>query len=170
MDGADPDRWSAVAAGWSQLWAGSARPVWTAVLDAAGAGASSRRRTRQDPGRPSAGRGWPAHPQRGFRGNEQVRRNWSQIFAGVPDLQARLPRMAVDGDTVWTEWDMSGTRRDGAAHLMRGVSIFGVSQGRLAWVRFYLEPVEETSGDVNANTRRLVGTSPAEAHTASAAS
>jgi ketosteroid isomerase-like protein len=109
---------------------------------------------------------WPAHPQRGFRGNEQVRRNWSQIFAGVPDLHARLPRMAVDGDTVWTEWEMSGTRRDGAPHLMRGVSIFGVSQGRLAWVRFYLEPVEETSGDVNANTRRLVGTSAAETDTA----
>ena len=105
---------------------------------------------------------WPAHPQRGFRGNEQVRRNWSQIFAGVPDLRARLLRMTVDGDTVWTEWDMSGTRRDGAAHLMRGVSIFGVSQGRLAWVRFYLEPVEENSGDVNAHTRRLVGTSPAD--------
>ncbi len=106
---------------------------------------------------------WPAHPQRGFRGNEQVRRNWSQIFAGVPDLRARLPRMVVDGDTVWTEWDMSGTRRDGAPHLTRGVSIFGVSQGRLAWVRFYLEPVEETSGDVDAHTRRVVGTTAAEA-------
>src|SRR5919205_3174748 len=101
---------------------------------------------------------WPAHPQRGFRGNQQVRSNWSQIFAGVPDLRARLPRMVVDGDTVWAEWDLSGTRRDGAAHLLRGVSIFGVAEGRLAWVRFYLEPVEETSGDVNANTRRVVGT------------
>jgi hypothetical protein len=40
---------------------------------------------------------------------------------------------------------------------MRGVSIFGVAEGRLAWVRFYLEPVEETSGDVNAHTRRVVG-------------
>jgi ketosteroid isomerase-like protein len=100
---------------------------------------------------------WPAHPQRGFRGSQQVRRNWSQIFAGVPDLRARLPRMAVDGDTVWTEWEMSGTREDGAAFLMRGVSIFGVAEGRLAWVRFYLEPVEEASGDVDANTRRVVG-------------
>ena len=108
---------------------------------------------------------WPAHPQRGFRGSEQVRRNWSQIFAGVPDLRARLPRMVVDRDMVWAEWDLSGTRRDGAAHLMRGVSIFGVAEGRLAWVRFYLEPVEETSGDVNANTRRVVGataTTPVE--------
>ena len=101
---------------------------------------------------------WPAHPQRGFQGRAQVRTNWSQLFAGVPNLQARLPRMAVDGDTVWTEWDISGTRGDGTAFLMRGVSIFGVADGRLAWVRFYLEPVEETSGDVDANTRRMVGT------------
>jgi len=100
---------------------------------------------------------WPAHPQRGFRGNQQVRRNWSQIFAGVPDLRARLPRTVVDGDTVWAEWDLSGTRGDGAAFLMRGVSIFGVAEDRLAWVRFYLEPVEEDSGDVDANTRRVVG-------------
>jgi ketosteroid isomerase-like protein len=106
---------------------------------------------------------WPAHPQRGFRGSEQVRRNWSQIFAGVPDLRARLPRMVVDGDTVWTEWDLSGTRRDGAAHLMRGVSIFGVAEGRLAWVRFYLEPVEETSGDVDTFTHQTVGTNTADA-------
>jgi ketosteroid isomerase-like protein len=101
---------------------------------------------------------WPAHPQRGFRGSAQVRRNWSEIFAGVPDLRARVPRIAVDGDTVWTEWDMSGTRRDGTAFLTRGVAIFGVAGGLLAWVRFYLEPVEETSGDVNAHTRRVVGT------------
>jgi ketosteroid isomerase-like protein len=100
---------------------------------------------------------WPAHPQRGFQGSQQVRRNWSQIFASVPDVHARLPRMTVDGDTVWTEWDMSGTRRDGTAFLMRGVAIFGVAEGRLAWVRFYLEPVEETSGDVDAHTRRVVG-------------
>jgi hypothetical protein len=108
---------------------------------------------------------WPAHPQRSFQGRAQVRQNWSQIFAAVPDLQARLPRMAVDGDTVWTEWDIAGTRGDGAAFLMRGVSIFGVREGRLAWVRFYLEPVEETSGDVNAHTRRVVGsnvTAPVE--------
>jgi ketosteroid isomerase-like protein len=100
---------------------------------------------------------WPAHPQRGFRGSQQVRRNWSQLFAGVPDLRARLPRMTVDGDTVWTEWDLAGTRQDGVAFLMRGVSIFGVADGRLAWVRFYLEPVEEASGDVDAHTRRVVG-------------
>jgi len=98
----------------------------------------------------------PAHPQRGFRGNQQVRRNWTQLFAGVPDLQARLPRAVVDGNTVWTEWDISGTRGDGAAFLMRGVVIFGVTGAAISLARFYLEPVEETSGDVNVHTRRVV--------------
>jgi ketosteroid isomerase-like protein len=102
----------------------------------------------------------PAHPPRGFRGSQQVRRNWTQILAGVPDLQARLPRTAVDGDTVWTEWDMSGTRPDGTAFLMRGVVIFGVSGGAITSARFYLEPVEATSGDVDAHTHRVVGTTP----------
>jgi ketosteroid isomerase-like protein len=105
----------------------------------------------------------PAHPQRGFRGNQQVRRNWTQIFAGVPDLRARLPRMTVEGDTVWTEWDIAGTRPDGAVFLMRGVVIFGVTDAAITSARFYLEPVEEASGDVNAHTHRVVGTT-APAH------
>jgi ketosteroid isomerase-like protein len=99
----------------------------------------------------------PAHPQRGFSGRQQVRRNWAQLFAGVPDLSAELSGMAVDGDRVWTEWDISGTRRDGAAFAMRGVVIFGVTGDVIASARFYLEPVEETSGDVDAHTARVVG-------------
>ncbi len=107
----------------------------------------------------------PAHPLRGFRGSEQVRTNWAQIFAGVPDLRAHVPRSTVDGDTLWTEWDMSGTRPDGTALLMRGVVIFGIADQAITSARFYLEPVEETSGDVDAHTRRLLGTasSPKEA-------
>ncbi|MGA7270299.1 MAG: nuclear transport factor 2 family protein, partial [Acidimicrobiia bacterium] len=47
----------------------------------------------------------PLHPERGFVGREQVRRNWSQIFALVPDVRVEVTRSAVDGDTVWTEWE-----------------------------------------------------------------
>ncbi len=47
----------------------------------------------------------PAHPERGFTGRDQVRRNWEQIFAAIPDLTAEVLRCAVDGDTVWTEWE-----------------------------------------------------------------
>jgi ketosteroid isomerase-like protein len=106
----------------------------------------------------------PVHPQRGFRGSQQVRTNWAQIFAGVPDLRAAVQRTAVDGDTLWTEWDISGARTDGTAFLMRGVAIFGVTDTAIRSARFYLEPVEETSGDVDAHTRRVLGntTNPKE--------
>ena len=97
----------------------------------------------------------PAHPARGFEGRPQVRRNWEQIFAAVPDLTADV-RLIADRETVWTEWEMRGTRRDGSPHLMRGVVIFGVDGREAAWARFYLEPVEEGGGDVNENVRRTV--------------
>jgi ketosteroid isomerase-like protein len=108
----------------------------------------------------------PVHPRRGFHGNEQVRKNWVEIFANVPDLQARVPRQAVDGDTLWTEWDISGTRLDGAAFLMRGVAILGTNGNAITSARFYLEPVEETSGDINTDVRRVVGTTTPSAHPA----
>lgn len=84
----------------------------------------------------------PAHPRRGFGGREQVRTNWRRIFDGVPDITAEVLGAVVDGDQVWSEWEMRGTRLDGGTHLMRGVIIFGVSQGRADWARFYLEPVD----------------------------
>ncbi len=105
----------------------------------------------------------PVHPPRGFRGNAQVRQNWTQILGSVADLRTEVPRRAVDGDTVWTEWDMSGTRQDGAAFAMRGVVIFAVADSKIASARFYLEPVDEMSGDVNASVRRVTGNARADA-------
>jgi ketosteroid isomerase-like protein len=102
----------------------------------------------------------PAHPERGFRGAEQVRRNWAQLFAGIPDLSARILATAGAGDTVWTEWEMSGTRGDGAAHLMRGVIIFSVAAGKATSARFYLEPVEDISGGVDAQISRVAAAAP----------
>lgn len=97
----------------------------------------------------------PAHPNRGFVGRSQVRRNWEQIFAAVPDLTADVSWVA-DDQTVWSEWEMRGTRRDGLAHLMRGVVIFGLRDGQAAWARFYVEPVEAGGGDVNDALRRAL--------------
>jgi ketosteroid isomerase-like protein len=98
----------------------------------------------------------PAHPARSFRGRDQVRRNWEQIFAFVPDLQVEVGRRAIDGETAWTEWEMTGTRRDGTAHEMRGVVIFGVSGGLAQWARFYLEPVDVGAGSVDDAVREQV--------------
>lgn len=98
----------------------------------------------------------PVHPARSFRGREQVRRNWDQILTFVPDLRVIVSRSAYEGDTAWTEWDMVGTRRDGTAHHMRGVVIFGVRDGLAEWARFYLEPVDSSSGTVDDGVRGQV--------------
>ena len=98
----------------------------------------------------------PAHPERSFTGREQVRRNWEQIFAAIPDISVQVVRSAVTRDEVWSEWEHRGTRRDGSAHVMRGVVIFGVLGGLLAWARFYVEPVLEGSEHVDAAVRRQV--------------
>jgi ketosteroid isomerase-like protein len=97
----------------------------------------------------------PVHPERGFLGGEQVRRNWTTIFIAVPDITTRMVATAVDGDRVWSEWEMVGTRRDGTAHEMAGVIIFDVADDQIASARFYLEAVETVSGDVNAAIDRL---------------
>jgi ketosteroid isomerase-like protein len=99
----------------------------------------------------------PAHPSRSFTGRDQVRRNWEQIFAFVPDLTAEVVRFTVHDDVVWSEWEHRGTRRDGSPHLMRGVAIFGVRDSMAAWARFYLEPVDDDGVGVDAAVRRHVG-------------
>ncbi len=102
----------------------------------------------------------PVHPLRGFTGNEQVRLNWRQIFAAVPDLVAEVAARAEVGGTVWTEWQMAGTRGDGTPHLMRGVIIFTVQDNRISTARFYLEPVETSTGDVNTAVRAQMANRP----------
>jgi len=99
----------------------------------------------------------PVHPARSFRGRDQVRKNWAQIFAAVPDLEADIVGGASKGDSVWTEWEMRGTRLDGGHHLMRGVSIFEVVDGSFASVRFYLEPVEQAGAGIDAAVQSVLG-------------
>ncbi len=98
----------------------------------------------------------PVHPSRSFRGSEQVRRNWAQILGGVPDLHSELLRHATAGDVAWAEWEWTGTRRDGAPHLMRGTTILGVEGDRIAWSRFYMEPVADDGVGVETAVRETV--------------
>lgn len=100
----------------------------------------------------------PAHPARGFVGRDQVRANWELIFAGVPDISTEVLRTAVDGDVVWSEWQMRGTRPDGLPHLMRGVIIFGTHNDRATWAHFYLEPVDLAEVDADAAISQILAT------------
>lgn len=95
----------------------------------------------------------PVHPARGFRGREQVRRNWTQIFAAVPDLTVRVIRSDRVGETVWSEWEMRGTRPDGGQHLMRGVMLFGLASEQAQSMRLYLEPVDSSPTDIDEAVR-----------------
>jgi ketosteroid isomerase-like protein len=99
----------------------------------------------------------PAHPAQGFTGRDQVRRNWELIFAVMPDLTARVLRSCGDGEVVWSEWEMTGTRADGGTQQMAGVILFGVRDGRFSWARFYLEPVQAGGPDVNQALRQRTG-------------
>ena len=57
------------------------------------------------------------HPGSAMSSRHDVRRNWEEVIGDVPS---------------------------GALLEIRGVIIFGVRDGRVAWARMYLEPVEET--------------------------
>ena len=50
----------------------------------------------------------PAHLDRAFGGREQVGENWGAIFRDVGDFEADLIRSALDGETVWAEWNWQG--------------------------------------------------------------
>jgi ketosteroid isomerase-like protein len=97
----------------------------------------------------------PAHPDRAFRGREQVRANWSAVFGGVPDFRADLVRVDAVGDTTWSEWRWEGTQTDGERLDMAGVIVFGVRDDHLAWARLYIEPVERAGGGIEAAVRDM---------------
>lgn len=99
----------------------------------------------------------PAHPARDFVGREQVRRNWTGLFAGVPDLAASVRSMVADGERVWVELAMDGTRRDGERVRFAGVQVFTVRDGLVQGCRFYLEPVESDGVDADAAVRQAAG-------------
>lgn len=93
----------------------------------------------------------PAHPARSFKGSAQVRKNWSALFAGMPDLSLTVHDVATGPDgKVWMEWSNRGTRADGSVSSAAGISILTVRGDKIAAAHFYLEPVEHESGDADA--------------------
>jgi ketosteroid isomerase-like protein len=88
----------------------------------------------------------PAHPDRRFHGVAQVERNWAAMFGGVPDFRAEIVRSTASDEELWVEWRWTGTRADGSGLHARGVCVFGVRGGRVAWGRLYMEDVEDGAG------------------------
>lgn len=99
----------------------------------------------------------PCHPARGFTGRGQVRRNWTAILQAVPDLVAEVLSFVEDDDRIWSEWEMRGTRGGDGPHLVRGVLVFTVRNGLATHLRFFLEPVDDSSIDADRAVARLTG-------------
>ncbi len=99
----------------------------------------------------------PIHPGRGFGGRDQVRTNWSTIFAAVPDFTAELRSHCRGQGQEWSEWVWTGTRSDGSALNMAGVIVAGVREGRIAWGRLYIEPVEAADEGIDAAVKKMAG-------------
>ena len=97
----------------------------------------------------------PIHPHRSFRGVDQVRRNWSAILAGMPDLVLDERRLVADGATVWTEIALRGHRPDGLEQVLRGVMIFRVAGDVIESGTFYLAPVVPDGLDADAAVRAV---------------
>ncbi|HUQ64381.1 MAG TPA: nuclear transport factor 2 family protein [Acidimicrobiales bacterium] len=96
----------------------------------------------------------PAHPSRSFRGSDKVRENWAGVFSGVPDFAAELLASAVSDDGVEIgEWLWSGMHVDGSPFTMRGVTVLGISDDRIAWGRLYMEVVEESGASIDEMVR-----------------
>jgi ketosteroid isomerase-like protein len=90
--------------------------------------------------------------------------NWEAMLAGIPDFCAEICRSVQDGDTTWTEWRWSGTRSDGQAFEMRGVTLFEVTGGQIAAGRLYLEDVEQDVVSIEQAVEDLSGHRPRSAH------
>lgn len=83
----------------------------------------------------------PLRPAEGFIGSDRVAANWKRILAGLPDLRAEILRHAQNGDELWSEWEMRGTAPTGATVVLRGPVVLTTRDGRIAWARFYPDPV-----------------------------
>lgn len=103
---------------------------------------------------------WPCRPDRSFRGKQQVRKNWEQLFAGIPDVRWTLVRQARTPDAEWAEWEVTGTARNGSPVLMRGATVSGVVNEQISWTRFYLEPVVQDNVDADAAVAAALAGSP----------
>ncbi|MET9219540.1 nuclear transport factor 2 family protein [Streptomyces sp. NPDC003300] len=103
----------------------------------------------------------PLRPAEGFVGSDQVAANWTKILAGLPDIRAEVLRHAQNGDESWSEWEMRGTAPTGATVVLRGPVILTVRDGRIAWARFYPDPVTTDGGPTHTTVSRVLH-APAE--------
>jgi SnoaL-like protein len=100
----------------------------------------------------------PVHPNRAFTGNGQVVINWTEMFAGVPDMKIECVAEDTVGSRSWSEWEWTGHYTDGSDVAICGVIVAGLrDDGLIQWMRLYVEPVEQNSPAIEEAVHRLSG-------------
>jgi hypothetical protein len=82
------------------------------------------------------------------------------MFAGVPDFWAEVVRSVRDGGLNWSEWAWHGTRSDGLAFEVRGVTLFEVRDGLIASGTLYVEDVEREAVGIEDAVEGMSGARP----------
>jgi SnoaL-like domain len=101
---------------------------------------------------------FPAHPDRTFRGHHQMRKNWSQIFGALPDIEAALRigggygvgRVGMDWYAGrWRSVRPAGHDHPGCAprSYLVGAPVYGA--GARGWLRCRRRSPAEPGGEVN---------------------
>ncbi len=104
----------------------------------------------------------PVHPARSFTGSAQVRKNWTAMFAAVPDVRLDVQNHVVTDVGFWLEASQVGRRRDGRRLEMRLVFIASVADGRITSAHMYTAPVEPGGPDIDAVFAAMAGAAPPE--------
>lgn len=102
----------------------------------------------------------PARTGEVVRGRDHVRHNFEHLFTSMPDIHAELHAIVDQGDTVWMEWSMEGTRPDNTHMRFVGVNLFDVQEGLFVRGRIYTELVRDAGGVEGQVKRMAEGTTP----------
>ena len=66
-----------------------------------------------------------------YRGAQEVRRGFAEVFASFPDGQWEEGRHLVTGERGLSEWTFRGTRSDGVRVEVRGCDVFTFRDGKI---------------------------------------
>ena len=67
-----------------------------------------------------------------FVGKAAVRKAYEDVFATFPDARWSNPKHFIDGERGFTEWEFSGTKKDGTKVEVTGCDLFTFRNGKIA--------------------------------------
>jgi ketosteroid isomerase-like protein len=67
-----------------------------------------------------------------FRGQEEVKKAFEDVFATFPDAHWGNPRHFISGDRGFSEWTFTGTKTDGTKVEVTGCDLFTFKNGKIA--------------------------------------